>query len=243
MRGSGRLWAVGGVLASAAGIGIAIGRALTTEEQPAAGNRPTAAARPAAPTLPAPADPPAPAASPTPTPPALAAVPPGVSAEQWAALRAEYAARPAELRRLADHFAFADQLDRFRAGRAAGRSAGQLALAQSLDAGLDERLRARELGAAEARLIKIAVLEVLLDGEAQRQAALERWEASLAPPVPDPARVAAEAEFQRRQAALVAAWRAAPPSQRDPRALERDLQALRVSVFTPQPPNNEGAQR
>ncbi len=186
---------------------------------------------------------PASAAVPEPPQPAATALPPGVSAEQWAALRAEYADRPDELRRLAAHFTFTDTLDRFRAGGTSDRSAGQIALAQSLDAGLDERLRERELSAAEARLIKIAVLEALLGDDQQRNEALERWEASLAPPAPDPARSAIESDFQRRQAAIVAAWRALPAERRDPRTLERELQALRVSSFDNPQPVKEGVQR
>lgn len=244
MERSGRWWFVVVVSALTAGIGIAILRAPKPAEPPAADRPPAVVALPASPKLPPVLATPKPTPTPaTSVPTGLAALPPGVSAEQWAALRAEYADRPAELRRLADHFTFADQVDRFRSGRAGGPSAGQLALARSLDAGLNERLHERELGAAEARLIKVAVLEVLLDDEQQRREALDRWEASLAPPAPDPARVKVEADFQRRQAGIVSAWRALPADQRDPRALESELQALRVSSFDNQQPNSEGAQR
>ena len=235
MRWRGGLWIAGSVLTVAVGIVVASWRTHNATERAIVDNHRTIVAQQAL-TKPAPA-PAMPAA------PAPVALPPGVSAEQWAALRTEYADRPAELRRLADHFAFADELDRFRSGRADGRSAGQLALARSLDAGLDERLRERELSAAEARLIKIAVLEVLVDDEDQRRDTLGRWEAALAPSAPDPERSAALADFQRRQAAVVAAWRALPPDRRDPRALERELQALRVSSFDTPNPDNEGAQR
>ena len=227
MRWRGGLWIAGSVLTVAVGIVVASWRTHNAAERAIVDNHRTVVAQQAL-TKPAPAP---------------AAPPPGVNAEQWAALRAEYADRPAELRRLADHFVFADELDRFRSGRAGGRSAGQLALARSLDAGLDERLRERELSAAEARLIKIAVLEVLVDDEDQRRDTLGRWEAALAPSAPDPERSAALADFQRRQAAVVAAWRALPPDRRDPRALERELQALRVSSFDTPNPDNEGAQR
>ena len=240
MRWRGGLWIAGSVLTVAVGIVVASWRTHNAAERAIVDNHRTVVAQQAL-TKPAPA--PAMPAAPDPAAPDPAAPPPGVNAEQWAALRAEYADRPAELRRLADHFAFADELDRFRSGRAGGRSAGQLALARSLDAGLDERLRERELSAAEARLIKIAVLEVLVDDEDQRRDTLGRWEAALAPSAPDPERSAALADFQRRQAAVVAAWRALPPDRRDPRALERELQALRVSSFDNPQPGNEGAQR
>ena len=177
-----------------------------------------------------------------PAPPLLAqtpvtadAPPPGVSAEVWRGLQTELSGRPEELRRLADYFVYADQLQRFRALPATA-SADRRALAQALDNGLAPRLRLRELSAAEARWIKIAVLEVLVDGDEQRQAALLAWESSAAAavgPAVDSARSAARnAEFQRRQAQIVAAWSATPPAQRDARALERDLDALRRSSFT-----------
>ncbi len=228
------------MLALAAGIAVALLLAPQPTERSAADGAQSVVQRPAVPKpLPVAAMP----ALPDPAAPAQSELPPGVDARQWAALRAEFADRPAELRRLADHLTFADEIDRFRSGRADGRSAGQLALARSIDAGLDERLSARELSAAEARLIKIAVLDVLVEDEGERRDSLERWEAALASPAPDPKRSAALADFQRRQATLVAAWRALPPGQRDPRALERDLQALRVSSFDNPQPGNEGAQR
>ncbi len=240
MRWQGRLWIAGSVLTVAVGIVVANWRPPDAAERPIGDDQRSVIAQQA---LPKPPPATAARAAPDPAAPAAAARPPGVNADQWAALRAEYADRPAELRRLADHFAFADELDRFRSGRTGGRSAGQLALARSLDAGLDERLRERELSAAEARLIKIAVLDVLVDDPDQRRDALGRWEAALAPAAPDPERSAALADFQRRQAAVVAAWRALPPDRRDPRALERELQALRVSSFDTPQPDNEGAQR
>jgi uncharacterized protein involved in exopolysaccharide biosynthesis len=55
--------------------------------------------------------------------------------------------------------------------------------------------------------------------------------ARAAAPPPD----AREAEFARRQAALVAAWQALPPAQRDAQRLEAELEALRQSVFTTPP--------
>lgn len=240
MRWQGRLWIWGLVLALAAGFGFAIWRAPDAREPPAANRPAAAAARMAAPKQAANENEPAPHVLAHPTP---AVIPPGISADQWAALRSEFADRPAELQRLADHFTFADRLDRFRSGRSGGRSADQIELARALDAGLDERLREREVSAAEARLIKIAVLEVLLDGEDQRRDALDRWEASLGPPAADPQRSAAVADFQRRQATIVAAWRALPPERRDPRALESELQALRESSFDPPQSQTEGAQR
>jgi hypothetical protein len=217
-------WALGAALAVAAGVAIAVWRAPATVELPL-----DAAPRKEAP--------PAHLPAPMPAPPTLAAAPaadppPGVSAAQWQALQAELAGRPEELRRLVDYFGFADRLQRFRALRAAGAGAEMLPLAREIDAGLDERLLRRELSAPEARLIKLAVLEVLQPDESQRQAALSAWEDAVPRrTAPDPAVAAREAEFQRRQAEIVATWSARPAAQRDRQALERDLEALRRSSF------------
>jgi hypothetical protein len=79
--------------------------------------------------------------------------------------------------------------------------------------------------------VKIALLDATLADPAERTAALARWDSAAAAPAPDPQRVQREARFQDRQAALVAAWRAQPESQRDPVALERQLDALRRASF------------
>jgi len=137
--------------------------------------------------------------------------------------------RPDELRRVVDYLSFSDRLRHFRDDPAADRKA----LAAGIDRSIDERLRQRELSAGEARLIKIAVLQELLPDDAQRQAALQAWETALrAAEKPDLALAAREADFQRRQAEIVAAWQARPAAQRDPRALERELDALRQSSFS-----------
>ena len=109
-----------GVPALAAGIGIAIWLAPKTIELPAADSPPTVVALPTASALHEAAASPGNVGAARPGRTAA-----GVSAERWAALRAEFADRPAELRRSADHFTFADKLDRFRSGRAGGSSAGQ----------------------------------------------------------------------------------------------------------------------
>ncbi len=226
MVGSGRLWVAGVVLAVVAGVGIALWRAPDTVYLPV-GSSPRPESLPA----PMPA-PPVLAAAPA-TAVAAEAVPPGVSAAQWQALRSELAGRPDELRRLADYFVHADQLQRFLDRRGQTAAAELLPLAQAVDAGLDDRLRRREMSAGEARLVKIAVLEVLLADEASRQAALSQWEdaqRSTAAAAPTAAR---DADFQRRQADVVAAWSARPPAQRDPRALENELDALRRASFDP----------
>lgn len=204
---------------------------------------PPAALAPAAATpLQAPPPPAAQAvAAPLPVPAAAAAasVPPGVTPGQWSALQAELAGRPAELARLAAYFTFQDAAARFRDSRSQGATPERVALARTIDAGLDERLAQAELGAGEARLLKMAVLEVLASSDAERQAALERWQQQPRPePAGQAARLDAEAAFQRRQAEIATAWNAQPAAQRDAQALQRQLDALRRSSFAAATPTH-----
>jgi hypothetical protein len=165
-----------------------------------------------------------------PTTPAYAPdLPPGVTQAQWLALREELRARPdgdAELRRIGDYLAWSDTVRRLRAAQ--GDAAERLQLARALDAGLSARLREGEVTSAEARQIKIALLEVTLKDPAERAAALQRWIATeMSPATADPRQV----DFDRRQASVVAAWNARPPGARDAAGLERELEALRREVF------------
>jgi hypothetical protein len=226
-------WAVAGALAVAAGVGVAVWHRPSTVEVPAPPQH--GIGRPEAPTPAPPTLAVVPGPLPTGTP--ADAPPPGITAAEWRSLQAELAGRPDELRRIGDYFVFADQVQRFRAlGSSPARDTDRMALARALDASLDQRLRARELSAAEARWIKIAVLEVLVDGDPARRQALADWEAGaarVASPVDAQRAAERNAEFQRRQADLVAVWSAVPAEQRDRRALERQLDALRNELFAP----------
>ncbi|MED5618284.1 hypothetical protein [Ideonella sp. BN130291] len=165
--------------------------------------------------------------------------PPGVTAAQWARLRAELAGRsdgPAELQRLADYFRFADAAQRFRRLRTEQPGSAQLVpLARELDAGLAARLQRREVSGGEARLLKLALLEVLQSDPVQRERELAAWQATVQPPAAATGAAAAtaarDAEFLRRQSELVAAWQARPPAQRNPRELEQQIEALRRSSY------------
>lgn len=181
--------------------------------------------------------------------PAAAPPPPGVGAAEWAALEQELAGRPAELARLRAHFEFAEAVRALRDG--VPGSAERRAAAQAVDAGLHARFAARELSAGEARLLKIAALAELEPDPAARDAALARWQQDLATGA-EAARTEAQAvaaardaEFLRRQQAAVAAWQAQPAAQRDPQALERELERLRRSLYDrPRPaPDTPGGSR
>jgi hypothetical protein len=101
-------------------------------------------------------------------------------------------------------------------------------------------LQQREVSAAEAQHIKAALLEVLAPDTATRQAALRDWRerhSAAVPTVPavPSTRDPQTAEFERRQAEIVAAWRALPSAQRDTKQLEAELEALRSSSFANPP--------
>lgn len=171
-------------------------------------------------------------------------VPPGISALQWTALRAEMAQRPdgqAELQRLAAWFAFNDLAQRLRAQRQAGNDAARLAaLAAEVDSALPERVRQRELSAGEARQLKLAVLEAQFSDPVERERHLQQWQQALAAEqaaARGPQAAAAqqrEQAFLAQQASLVAAWQAQPAAQRQPgdeRQLQQQLEMLRRDSF------------
>lgn len=157
--------------------------------------------------------------------------------EQWAQVQvslANHPAREAELARIADYMAFRHDLARFQHLRQTpGVAPAELErLARSLDARLSDRLARSEMHAGEARLVKLALLDVLETDAGLRTVAAAAWaqvESALAVSraVPD----ARESAYQAQQRATVAAWQALPPDRRDPRALEAQLDALRRHTF------------
>lgn len=193
------------------------------DHAPAPASADTSAAQPAAPATVAPPG----------------APPAGVTPEQWQQLQqalANHPAREAELARVGEYLAFQNRFNRFQQLRQQPDAApAELAtLARALDAELPQRLARRELGAGEARLLKMALLQVLQPDDTLRQAALAAWadtEARLAAgrTAPDPR----DATWQQQQAAAVAAWQALPEAQRDPRALEQQLETLRQAIYGP----------
>lgn len=158
--------------------------------------------------------------------------PPGLSRDQWTALRAETLARadgPAELQRLSAYLGWSDTLRRFREARRGADALAARALAERVDQGLEARLRESEISAAEARQIKSAVLEVTQPDEAVRAEQLQQWAtATFTTTTPDPR----QAAFAQRQSAIVAAWSGLPAAERDRAALERQLDALRRQSFS-----------
>jgi len=178
--------------------------------------------------------------------------PAGLSAEQWRELRATLADHPqreAETARVVAYLQFAARWRQFAEQRAGGAAVAELKpIALELDAALDTRVQQRELAGAEARAVKGALLEVLEPDPAARERTLRDWQARIgttqraAQAAQQAADDAQRREFERRQAEIVAAWRALPPSQRDAQRLEADLEALRLGVFAT-PTRPQGDQR
>lgn len=182
---------------------------------------------------------------PLPAGPASAAAPAnhpphGLSPEQWQQLQqalADHPQRDAEMARIGAYMQYMGTAQRFRQLReqAADAAPGEelQALARTLESGMQKHLDRGELTAGEALLLRSATLQVLEPDSARRQQALALWQqgvASLqAARTPDER----EAAFAQQQAALVAQWSAQPAAQRDPRALEAQLEALRQSIFNP----------
>jgi hypothetical protein len=176
-----------------------------------------------------------------PNAPATAAVPEGMTSEQWLALQEklkDHPQRDAEIARISEYMAFQSRLSRYRDLRTQTGAAPQAA-ARGLAGGLLESLPTHvargELSAGEAALAQAALIDTLLPDAAAREQrrAQERQRLADALPVPADLRASADANarFLREQAALVAAWQALPAAQRDPQQLEASIAALRQSIF------------
>lgn len=185
-------------------------------------------ARPASPFGPAPAQAPA---EPDEAPAGTDPPPAGMTPPQWRDLQdalKDYPGRVADLRRVAAYMAFKDTLAHFQAAREQAADSAELqALARQLDAGLDAHLAQGELGPAEAHALKGAVLQVLEPDAARRFERLAQWAQGLPAQATGAANPRQEQHIQR-QAAILAAWQALPPGQRNPRQLEAELEALRL---------------
>ncbi|HUG25085.1 hypothetical protein [Piscinibacter sp.] len=181
---------------------------------------------------------------PTLTHPPASVVPEGMTAEQWLTLHEslkDHPDREAEIARVSDHMAYRAQLERYRALLAQGPAVEVQTrdVAASLLDALPARVARSEASAVEALALQERLLHTLYPDESARQERreVERGRLQEAQPVPPDLREQAErdARYQREQAALVAAWRALPAEQRDPKQLEASIQALRLSNYANAP--------
>jgi hypothetical protein len=154
-----------------------------------------------------------------------------MSPSQWRDLQDALKDHPghmAELHRVAAYMAFKDRLARFQAAREQASEGPELqALAQQLDADLPTHLAQGDLSPAEAHALKGAVLQVLEPDTDRRFERLAQW-AQQQPQGPAVATSPRQEQHTQRQAAILAAWQALPPAQRNPRQLQADLEALRL---------------
>lgn len=185
---------------------------------------------------------------PTPGPSALL-VPPVIqpdgrpsdfTSEEWAALKSATAtaAQPAaELTRLIDYLRFQKGFAQWQAMQNDADQATRRALGERLLAQVPDRLHRGEIGGGEAVLLQQALLADLEPDSAVRQQRLAQAQQALkvAAPESDPAQQARDAglqaEYRRREAAIVADFRARPEAQRDPARLEEELEAARLAVY------------
>lgn len=162
------------------------------------------------------------------------------SPEDWAALKSAMAktANPeSELKRVVAYLRFQKSFEQWQNLRESSDLARRQQLAASLVDQLPERLRQGEVTMGEALMLASALWTDLEPNEDKRKVRLEEVQAVLASAVPQPdaaqqAREAAQqAEYKRREAAIVLEYQSRPESQRDQAWLEGQLDTARRAVY------------
>jgi len=162
------------------------------------------------------------------------------SPEDWAALKSAMAktANPeSELKRVVAYLRFQKSFGQWQSLRESSDHALRQQLAASLVEQLPERLRQGEVTMGEALMLASALWTDLEPNEDKRKVRLEEVQAVLASAAPQPdaaqqAREAAQqAEYKRREAAIVLEYQSRPESQRDQVWLEGQLDTARRAVY------------
>ncbi len=162
------------------------------------------------------------------------------SPEDWAALKAAMAktANPeSELKRVVAYLRFQRNFEQWQSLRESSDLARRQQLAVSLVDQLPERLRQGEVTIGEASMLASALWADLEPNEDKRKVRLEEVQAVLssAAQQPDAAQqargAAQQAEYKRREAAIVLEYQSRPESQRDQSWLEGQLDTARRSVY------------
>jgi hypothetical protein len=160
--------------------------------------------------------------------------------EDWAALKAAMSGQPnakAEMDRVVAYLRFQRNFEQWQALADSRDVAKRHELAENLLGQVPDRMSKGEVTAGEALLLSTALLTDLQPDENLRQQRLAQMRTKLEAVAPrtDAEQAARDAaahnEFSDRQAAIMAAWQAKPESSRDRAALERDLEAARLSVY------------
>lgn len=156
------------------------------------------------------------------------------TAEEWAALKSAMAQTPnprAELERVVKYLRFQKAFELWQSLQEGPDALTRRRLAEKLMAQLPERVAQVEVTCGEALLLQAALLADIEPNEAMRQQRIEQAGSKLceaAPPaVPDPR----DAEYKRREAAIVAAYQALPEGRRDASQLSKDLDAARIAIY------------
>ena len=164
------------------------------------------------------------------------------SAEEWRALKNAVANTPnpkVETERIVKYLRFQRGFEQWQALKGSPDVAHRQELAKQLLQQLPERLRQGEASMGEAVMLAAALWDDLEPNEQIRKQRVDEAKAMLAnaAPKPDPAEqakdVALQAEYKRREAAIVADWQARPAAQRDQAKLEEALDAARQAVYAP----------
>jgi len=161
------------------------------------------------------------------------------SPEDWAALKAAMSTQPnakAETERVVSYLRFQRAFEQWQALADSSNVQQRHQLAENLLSQLPDRLTKGEVTMGEALLLSTALLTDLQPDERLRESRLQAIRDQLTNAIPvDEQQVALDAErhaeFNRRQAAIVAAYQAKPEASRDPNALAADLQAARNAVY------------
>lgn len=162
------------------------------------------------------------------------------SAEEWRALKSAVATAPnppAEMERIIKYLRFQRGFEQWQALKGSPDVAHRQELAKRLLEQVPERLRQGEASMGEALMLAAALWEDLEPNEQLRKQRIEEAKAMLAnaAPKPDPVEAAKDAarqaEYKRREAAIVADWQARPAAQRDQAKLEEALEAARQAVY------------
>lgn len=162
------------------------------------------------------------------------------SAADWAALKeamAQTANPEAELKRVVSYLRFQKGFAQWQSLRAPSDLARRQQLASALLEQLPERLGQGEVSMGEALALASALWTDLEPNEAARKVRLAEAQARLVQAVPPPdaaqqtREAAQQAEYKRREAAIVQEYQARPESQRDQAWLEGQLDEARKAVY------------
>lgn len=154
--------------------------------------------------------------------------------EEWAALKDAMAQTPnprAELERVVKYLRFQKGFEQWQSLQDGPDVLTRRKLAEKLMAELPDRVAQVEVTCGEALLLQATLMGDIEPNEGMRQQRLEQMGTKLCEAAPPAVADPRDAEYKRREAAIVAAYQAQPESRRDPAQLSKDLDAARIAVY------------